>query len=413
MSEQRLERTSYHARPGLSPGLLAVLLSQYFSTFADNAVLFLAIALLKLRGSPEAHIPYLQESFVAAFILLAPFVGPFADAWPKGRVLCVGSLFKLAGAVALWFGINPFICYGAIGIGAAVLSPAKSGILGELCEAHWLVKANSLLEATTVVALLTGAVFGGRYADRYAHLSVAVVCVVYGLATLVSLLIPHVNAQRPQALHVTALLLRFWPTVTTLIKDPLTRLSLIGTALFWGVAAVLRFLLIAWLSDALGATDLWTASYLTAATALGVAVGAVTAGQLVPIGKVFRVVPAGALMGLLVAAFTVIHSLWIAIVALLMIGALGGFFIVPLNAVLQKRGQQLIGTGGAIAVQNLIDNAGMMILVGVYLSVTSAGLSAHLSALAVGALLVLITAILQLQVRAARAAALAAGLSVE
>jgi LPLT family lysophospholipid transporter-like MFS transporter len=207
--------------------------------------------------------------------------------------------------------------------------------------------------------------------------------------------------------------LRFWPTVTALSKDPLTRLSLIGTALFWGVAAVLRFLLIAWLPDALGATDLWTASYLTAATALGVAIGAVTAGQLVPIEKVFKVVPAGALMGILVAAFTVIHSLWIAIAALLMIGALGGFFIVPLNSVLQKRGQQLIGTGGAIAVQNLIDNAGMMLLVGVYLSVTSAGLSARLSALAVGALLIMTTAILQLQVRTARAAALSAGLAVE
>jgi LPLT family lysophospholipid transporter-like MFS transporter len=398
-----------HPERPLRGGLIAVLVSQYFSTFADNAVLFLAIALLKQIGSPESHTPYLQESFVAAFILLAPFVGPFADAWPKGRVLLAGGLFKLAGAVGLLSGINPFLCYGAIGIGAAMLSPAKSGILSELCPADWLVKANSLLEASTVIALLTGAVFGGRYADQHAHTSLAIVTVVYLGAVISTFFIPTLKALRPQALNAGRLLWQFWPTVSHLLADPATRLSLVGTALFWGVAAVLRFLLIAWLPEAMDIHDLATASYLTAVTALGVAIGAVAAGQLVPLDKVFRVVPAGAAMGVLVALFAVIHSIALAVVALLLIGALGGFFIVPLNALLQKRGLQLVGTGGAIAVQNLVDNAGMMLLVGIYMEATNADLSAKGCAIAVGGFLFLVTGVLQWQVRLAKRAASSAG----
>jgi LPLT family lysophospholipid transporter-like MFS transporter len=388
-------------------GLMAVLASQFGSTLADNAMLFLAIALLKQHGSPGTHVPYLQESFVAAFIVLAPFVGPFADTWSKGHVLLVGTLFKLAGAVALWGGANSFLSYGAVGIGAAIVSPAKSGILLELCGAGWLVKANSLLEASTVVALLAGAVLGARYAEQFAHVSVSILIGIYAFSAFVTLLIPPLKAQRPQALRVVSLFLAFWPGVMTLLRDPATRLSLVGTAMFWGVAAVLRFLLIAWLPDALGVRDLATAGYLTAATAFGVALGAVLAGQLVPLDKVFRVVPASALMGLLVAAFTIIGSIAVAVIALVVIGMLGGFFIVPLNALLQRRGEQLIGAGGAIAVQNLVDNAGMLILVAAYLSATESGLSARAGALAVGVLLLVMTALLQQQVNLAQRSAAA------
>jgi LPLT family lysophospholipid transporter-like MFS transporter len=399
--------TAYAPAGAMRRGLLAVLVSQFGSTLADNAMLFLAIALLKQNGSPGTHVPYLQESFVAAFIVLAPFVGPFADTWPKGRVLLVGTIFKLAGAVALWAGANSFLCYGAVGIGAAIVSPAKSGILTELCGAGWLVKANSLLEASTVVSLLAGAVLGARYAENYAHPSTAILIGIYTVSAFATLAIPPLKAQRPQALQVVSLFVRFWPAVMTLLKDPATRLSLLGTAMFWGVAAVLRFLLIAWLPDALGIRDLASAGYLTAATAFGVALGAVIAGQVVALDKVFRVISAGALMGLLVAAFTVINSLTVAVIALVMIGVLGGYFIVPLNALLQRRGEQLIGAGGAIAVQNLVDNGGMLILVAAYLSATESGLSARAGALCVGLLLLVMTALLQLQVRRARHSAAA------
>lgn len=375
-----------------------VLASQFLSTFADNAVLFSAIALLKTGGSPNFHIPYLQESFVAAFICLAPFVGPFADAWPKGRVLTFGTAIKLIGALMLFAHGNPFFCYGAIGVGAAIVSPAKSGILGDLCAPSWLVKANSFLEASTVIALLAGAVLGARYADQYAHFSVLLLSVVYGFATLLTLAIPTVGPSRPRQLQVVGLFVAFWPTVVALLKDPATRLSLLGTALFWGAAAVLRFLLIAWLPDALGVRDLATAGYLTASSALGVAVGAVVAGHFVPIDKVYRVIPAGALMGLLVASFAVINGIGIAVAALVAIGVLGGFFIVPLNALLQRRGNQLIGAGGAIAVQNLVDNGGMLILVGIYLSATASGLTPRAAAAVVGAAMILMTVLLLTQI---------------
>jgi LPLT family lysophospholipid transporter-like MFS transporter len=383
------------------PGLWVVLASQFLSTFADNAVLFLAIALLKTGGSPTFHIPYLQESFVAAFICLAPFVGPFADAWPKGRVLTLGTAIKLMGALMLFAHGNPFLCYGAIGIGAAIVSPAKSGILGDLCTPSWLVKANSFLEASTVIALLAGAVLGARYADQYAHISVLVLSVVYTFATLLTLAIPTVGPSRPTRLYVVELFFAFWPTVITLLKDPGTRLSLLGTALFWGAAAVLRFLLIAWLPAALGVRDLATAGYLTASSAFGVALGAVAAGHFVPIDKVFRVIPAGVLMGLLVASFAVINGIGIAVAALISIGALGGFFIVPLNALLQRRGNQLIGAGGAIAVQNLVDNGGMLVLVGIYLSATESGLAPRAGAAVVGGAMILMTVLLLTQMRAA------------
>jgi LPLT family lysophospholipid transporter-like MFS transporter len=383
-------------------GLWLVLASQFLSTFADNAMLFLAIALLKARGSPAFHIPYLQESFVAAFICLAPFVGPFADARRKGSVLTLGTVFKLSGALMLFLQGNPFLCYGAIGIGAAIVSPAKSGILGELCAPGWLVKANSWLEASTVIALLAGAVLGARYADQYAHKSVMLLCVVYFVAMLLTLAIPPLAPTRPRRLRVIALFVAFWPTVLTLLKDRDARLSLLGTALFWGAAAVLRFLLIAWLPAALGVRDLATAGYLTASTALGVAIGAVLAGHAVPIERVYRVLPAGALMGLLVASFAWIDGIPVAVVALVAIGVLGGFFIVPLNALLQRRGEILIGTGGAIAVQNLVDNAGMLLLVGAYLSATESGLSARAGAFVVGVAMVIMSLILILHNRRAK-----------
>jgi MFS transporter, LPLT family, lysophospholipid transporter len=399
----RCERQGALSPPSLTPtgrrGLWLVLASQFLSTFADNAVLFLAIALLKTGGSPSFHIPYLQESFVAAFIILAPFVGPFADAWQKGHVLTFGSALKLLGALLLFAHGNPFLSYGTIGIGAAIVSPAKSGILGELCAPAWLVKANSWLEASTVIALLAGAVLGARYADHYAHFCVLLLCIVYFCATLLTLAIPPLRPTRPKTLRIGPLFFAFWPTVMRLLRDPGARLSLLGTALFWGAAAVLRFLLIAWLPDVLGVRDLATAGYLTASSALGVAIGAVIAGQVVPIEKVFRVIPAGLLMGALVASFALINGITIAVMALISIGVLGGFFIVPLNALLQRRGNQLIGAGGAIAVQNLVDNGGMLILVGIYLSATENGLTPRAAAAVVGVTMVLLTLLLLTQGR--------------
>lgn len=371
----------------MTRALMVVLAGQFLSTFADNAALFVAIALLKRAAAPAWHIPFLQEYFVAAFVVLAPFVGPLADAQSKRTVLLQGAVLRLGGAVAFALGASPFLAYALIGLGSAVSSPAKSGILSELCRPGALVRANSWLEASTVLALLAGAMGGAAFSDDHSGAAVFGLIAAYVVAGLVTLAVPRIAPLRPGPLALGRLFASFWPMVVDLLRWPKTRLSLAGTALFWGVAAVLRFLLLAWLPVALGYKSLAMVGYLTAATALGMAVGSVLAGHFVPIEKASRVVGTALLMGALVAALAYIHSTGLAVVAIVAIGMLGGFFLVPMNALLQEEGRHRVGGGGAIAVQNLVDNVGMLILVAAYQAAQRAGISPRPLALGVGAAL--------------------------
>ncbi len=350
-----------------SKGMLSVIVAQFLSAFGDNALLFATLALLKAQFYPDWSQPVLQMVFVGAYILFAPFVGQIADSFAKGRVMMVANGLKLAGAAGICLGINPFVGYTMVGIGAAAYSPAKYGILGELTTGDKLVKANGLMEASTIAAILLGSVAGGVLADWHVIAALVACALAYAGAVAANLFIPKLVAARPgQSWRLSAMTRSFFSACVVLWRNGETRFSLVGTGLFWGAGVTLRFLLVLWVPVALGITDNAMPTYLNAMVAVGIVVGAGAAAKLVTLETVSRCMPAGILIGVVVAIFSLQHALLPAYALLLLIGMLGGFFVVPLNALLQERGKKSVGAGNAIAVQNLGENSAMLLMLGLY-----------------------------------------------
>lgn len=350
-----------------SKGMLSVIVAQFLSAFGDNALLFATLALLKAQFYPDWSQPVLQMVFVGAYILFAPFVGQIADSFAKGRVMMVANGLKLAGAAGICLGINPFVGYTLVGIGAAAYSPAKYGILGELTTGDKLVKANGLMEASTIAAILLGSVAGGVLADWHVIAALVACALAYAGAVAANLFIPKLVAARPgQSWRLSAMTRSFFCACVVLWRNGETRFSLVGTGLFWGAGVTLRFLLVLWVPVALGITDNATPTYLNAMVAVGIVVGAGAAAKLVTLETVSRCMPAGILIGVVVAIFSLQHALLPAYALLLLIGMLGGFFVVSLNALLQERGKKSVGAGNAIAVQNLGENSAMLLMLGLY-----------------------------------------------
>ncbi|WP_122063853.1 lysophospholipid transporter LplT [Salmonella enterica] len=350
-----------------SKGMLSVIVAQFLSAFGDNALLFATLALLKAQFYPDWSQPVLQMVFVGAYILFAPFVGQIADSFAKGRVMMVANGLKLAGAAGIRPGGNPFVGYTLVGIGAAAYSPAKYGILGELTTGDKLVKANGLMEASTIAAILLGSVAGGVLADWHVIAALVACALAYAGAVAANLFIPKLVAARPgQSWRLSAMTRSFFCACVVLWRNGETRFSLVGTGLFWGAGVTLRFLLVLWVPVALGITDNATPTYLNAMVAVGIVVGAGAAAKLVTLETVSRCMPAGILIGVVVAIFSLQHALLPAYALLLLIGMLGGFFVVPLNALLQERGKKSVGAGNAIAVQNLGENSAMLLMLGLY-----------------------------------------------
>ena len=361
-------RESVHTNTSLwSKGMMAVIAAQFLSAFGDNALLFATLALLKAEFYPDWSQPILQMVFVGAYIIFAPFVGQVADSFPKGRVMMFANGLKLLGAASICFGINPFIGYTLVGIGAAAYSPAKYGILGELTTGDKLVKANGLMESSTIAAILLGSVAGGVLADWHVLAALSVCAVVYGGAVVANLFSPKLPVARPgQSWRLTPMTGSFFNACRVLWRNGETRFSLMGTSMFWGAGVTLRFLLVLWVPVALGITDNATPTYLNAMVAIGIVVGAGAAAKLVTLETVARCMPAGILIGVVVLIFSLQHALLPAYALLVLIGILGGFFVVPLNALLQERGKQTVGAGNAIAVQNLGENLAMLLMLGLY-----------------------------------------------
>ncbi|EBH0055390.1 lysophospholipid transporter LplT [Salmonella enterica] len=350
-----------------SKGMLSVIVAQFLSAFGDNALLFATLALLKAQFYPDWSQPVLQMVFVGAYILFAPFVGQIGDSFAKGRVMMVANGLKLAGAAGICLGVNPFVGYTLVGIGAAAYSPAKYGILGELTTGDKLVKANGLMEASTIAAILLGSVAGGVLADWHVIAALVACALAYAGAVAANLFIPKLVAARPgQSWRLSAMTRSFFSACVVLWRNGETRFSLVGTGLFWGAGVTLRFLLVLWVPVALGITDNATPTYLNAMVAVGIVVGAGAAAKLVTLETVSRCMPAGILIGVVVAIFSLQHALLPAYALLLLIGMLGGFFVVPLNALLQERGKKSVGAGNAIAVQNLGENSAMLLMLGLY-----------------------------------------------
>ena len=353
----------------LSRGMIAVLFAQFVSALADNALLFAAIALLKSQSAPNWQIPMLQEFFVIAFILLAPFVGPFADGFAKGRVMLVANCIKLLGATAMFLQVPPLLAYGLVGMGAAAYSPAKYGILSELVPTDKLVKANGLIEGSTIVAILVGAVLGGKLADISTNSALISVCACYLLAAIANMFIPKLPVARPNTkLQPSKLIKEFLAALKTLAYNQDARFSLVGSSIFWGAGSTLRLILVAWVPVALGNNDMSMPANLSGVVAIGIAVGAALAANLVTLRNINRVLPAGLLIGVFIMLFAHTSSLIVAIILLILVGAAGGFYVVPLNALLQERGHETVGAGNAVAVQNFFENFCMLTLIGFYIS---------------------------------------------
>jgi len=383
--------------PLMSRGMIAVIIAQFFSAFGDNALLFATLAVLKSQFYPDWSQPVLQMLFVAAYILLAPFVGQVADSMAKGRVMMLANSLKLLGALVICFGFNPFLGYTLVGAGAAAYSPAKYGILGEITHGEKLVKANGLMEGSTIAAILLGSVAGGMLADWHLLAALGICALTYGIAVVANLFIPKLQAARPgQSWQLGMMVRSFFSAAALLWRDAETRFSLLGTSLFWGAGVTLRFLLVLWVPVALSISDNTTPTTLTAMVAIGIVIGAAAAAKLVTLETVRRCMPAGVLIGVMVVVFALQHSLLNAYLVLMLIGALGGFFVVPLNALLQARGKESVGSGNAIAVQNLGENSAMLIMLGLYTLAIKAGAPAVATGVGFGVLFALAIALLWL-----------------
>jgi MFS transporter, LPLT family, lysophospholipid transporter len=389
--------------------------AQFFSALADNALLFAAIALLQLVHAPSWHTPILQGSFVFSYIVLAPFVGAFADSLPKGRVMFISNTIKFAGCVAMLAGLNPLIAYGLVGFGAAAYSPAKYGILTEYLPPEKLVMANGWIEGLTVAAIVLGggvsaALINPAFAshilqlwdmplietgiDTAPELAITIISLIYCIAAIFNLYIPRVAIDhKPFSNNPVFLLKDFTHCFWLLWKDPLGQVSLAVTTLFWGSGATLRLIVLAWAAVALNYSAS-KAILLTVYVAVGIAIGALTAARFVKIDKAVKVLPVGIGMGLVVLVMIPVTSPAIAIALLLAIGFMGGFFVVPMNALLQHRGHLLMGAGSSIAVQNFNENLSIFAMLGLYTLLEWQGFSIYTIISVFGLMLAIIMSIL-------------------
>jgi MFS transporter, LPLT family, lysophospholipid transporter len=367
-------------------GMVAVLLARFLSALADNALLFAALALLRVDRYPDWTAPILQEFFVGAYILLAPFVGPFADSRSKGSVMFLANGIKVLGSLGMCVGLNPFVAYGLVGAGAAAYSPAKYGILSEMTSPQRLVQANGLMESSTIAAILIGAIAGGVLSDWSVPGALVIVTVCYCGAAAANLLIPKLPPARAlSTASISKTFREFTHATRHLMRNADARFSIIGTSVFWGAGATLRFLLVAWVPIALGITTNAMPAYLNAMVAVGIVIGAALAGQFVTLQKADRALPAGVLIGVAVCLLAGTTSTRVSFVVVTLIGACGGFFLIPLNALLQERGHQSVGAGNAVAVQNLCENSAMLLMLGLYIWIVRGGASISVVAAGFGA----------------------------
>jgi LPLT family lysophospholipid transporter-like MFS transporter len=358
----------------MSKGFYTLLIAQFLSALADNALLFAAIAVLQQMNAPQWHEPLLLQFFVISYIVLAPFVGSFADALPKGRVMFLANGIKFFGSLAMILGMPPLYAYGIVGIGAAAYSPAKYGILTELLPPEKLVSANGWMEGSTVIAIILGAIVGGKIASISPHGAMVAIAFMYLVAAGFNMFIPKLPIDHAIAKKDPLYILSdFYRSFVALWRDPQGQVSLSVTTLFWGAGATLRLVVIAWAGIVLG-FGLDHATQLTATVAIGVALGSIIAARLITLENSVKVLPAGIVMGVLVICMAFVTEWHIAAFLFFTIGVLSGFFVVPLNALLQHRGHLLIGAGHSIAVQNFNENLGILILSGAYTLMVKANL---------------------------------------
>jgi LPLT family lysophospholipid transporter-like MFS transporter len=373
----------------LERGFYTIMAAQFFSSLADNALLVVAIALLIDLHAPAYLTPILKFVFVLFYVILAPFVGAFADSMAKGRVMFISNTIKIIGCGLLFLATHQYFAlaaYAVVGLGAAAYSPAKYGILTELLPAEKLVIANGWIEGLTVASIVLGTVMGGVLItpsvaeillgfdfpvidtgiDSALESSILLIAVIYAVAAIFNLYIPNTGVDhRIPKKNPFYLIHEFGHCVKLLWTDKLGQISLAVTTLFWGAGATLQFIVLKWAEVALD-YPLNKAAQLQGVVALGIAVGAVMAARWVSLRQSVKVIPLGVAMGVVVMAMTLVSDLWIAITLLTVIGGLAGFFVVPMNALLQHRGHILMGAGHSIAVQNFNENLSILTMLLMY-----------------------------------------------
>jgi MFS family permease len=367
-------------------GFYIIMAAQFFSALADNTLLVAAIYTLRDMHAPPEYEPLLKTFFTVSYVALAAFVGAFADSMPKWRVMFISNGIKIVGCAMMFFQLHPLIAYGVVGLGAAAYSPAKYGILTEYLPHRQLVLANGWIEGLTVVAIILGVLLGGALIkpdisqallsfdfpvidtpiDTVTEMALTVVGVLYLIAAVFNLYIPETGVDhKPLKRNPLYLLHEFNHCLALLWRDKLGQISLAVTTLFWGAGATLQFLVIKWAEVALG-FDLSKSSMLQGVTAIGVALGAALSAKWITLRKSVRVIPLGIAMGLFVLVMNFVHHVWLTIPLLIFIGGLSGFFVVPMNALLQHRGHVLMGAGHSIAVQNFNENLSILVMTGLY-----------------------------------------------
>ena len=381
----------------MKAGFYTIMAAQFFSSLADNALLVAAIQLLRDLESPAWMTPALKQCFVISYVLLAPLVGALADSMPKGRVMLITNGIKIVGCSLMLMMFHPLVAYAIVGLGAAAYSPAKYGILTELLPPRQLVVANGWIEGTTVVSIILGVLMGGALIsgpvssallaidipridtgiDTPPEAAIAVIMGTYAIAALFNWYIPDTGVDhRMPSKNPIFLIREFGHCCALLWRDKLGQISLATTTLFWGAGATLQFIVIDWAASHL-CYNLSRASYLQGVVAIGIALGAVAAARFVSLKNAVKVLPLGVLMGIAVIVMIFVQKLETSVLLMTLIGALAGFFVVPMNAVLQHRGHVLMGAGHSIAVQNFNENIGVLVMLSFYALLVFFGLSTN------------------------------------
>ncbi|MBL8434296.1 MAG: lysophospholipid transporter LplT [Zoogloea sp.] len=381
-------------------GFYMIMAAQFFSALADNALLIASIYMLREMQAPQEYEPLLKLFFTVSYVALAAFVGAFADSMPKWRVMLISNTIKIGGCSLMFFGVHPLAAYAVVGLGAAAYSPAKYGILTEYLPSRLLVVANGWIEGLTVGAIILGTLVGGvlikpdiagtllslnlPYIDTVPEIALCVIGALYVIAALFNLKVPDTGVDH-KALKSNPLYLihDFNHCLKLLWRDKLGQISLATTTLFWGAGATLQFIVIKWAEQALQ-LDLSKASMLQGVVAVGVAIGAVLAARMVSMRSAVRVIPLGIAMGIIVNVMIFVTDMPVAMGLMVLIGALSGFFVVPMNALLQHRGHILMGAGHSIAVQNFNENLSILVMTGLYAFLIRSGFSINTVVVAFG-----------------------------
>jgi len=372
-----------------------LLIAQFLSAFADNAILFTVIAMvMQSEELATWYVPALQSVFLIAFVVLAPWVGAFADNYPKFKVLIIANLIKATGAALLVINVEPLIAYCIVGAGAALYSPAKYGILPEITEHKLLIKANSWIEGSTIFAILLGMIIGAKVADYSIQWALIGTVTVFLLSATITLLLPS-TVSKPELSE--SKLIQFGRQVGTFFETTRSRFSVLSASLFWAAAATVRVILIAWAPVVLMTKNASEIAELTLFLAIGIIIGAAVVPKLIPLEHLRRARVPAYLMGIFIISLSFMDTAWGARLLLLLIGMTGGLFIVPINAALQEIGQQSIGSGSAVALQNFFQNVAMLLAVGSYTYSVTLNISPVNAMLTLGVLVFTATFIISLR----------------